>query len=116
MSDYNLTQRERQIVVRLLDLSQNSNDRFAVRLVDPAAAGPARELARVDFGGAGRSIELTKRDLRVLKDEGLIQWDFPDRGTGRMSARETGGHRHARNSWFFKPRLNEERDSCLRDE
>src|SRR5207237_95422 len=52
-----------------------------------AAAGPARELARVDFGGAGHSIELTKRDLRVLKDEGLIhfRWDFPDRGTGRMS-------------------------------
>jgi hypothetical protein len=87
MSDYNLTQRERQIVVRLLDLSRGSNDRFAVRLVDPAAAGPARELARVDFGGAGRSIELTRRDLRVLKDEGLIhfRWDFPDRGTGRMS-------------------------------
>jgi hypothetical protein len=88
MSDYNITQRERQIVVRLLDLSSHSKDRFEARLVDPAAAGPARELARVDFGGAGHSMELTKRDLRVLKDEGLIhfRWDSPDRGTGRLSS------------------------------
>ena len=28
MSDYNLTQRERQIVFRLLDLSQQSKDHF----------------------------------------------------------------------------------------
>jgi len=88
MSDYNLTQRERQIVVRLLDLSSHSKDHFEARLVDPAAAGPAREVARVDFGGAGHSIELTKRDLRVLKDEGLIhfRWHLPDRGTGRLSS------------------------------
>ena len=33
-------------------------------------------------------MELTKRDLRVLKDEGLIyfRWDLPDRGTGRLSS------------------------------
>jgi hypothetical protein len=88
MSDYNLTQRERQIVKRLLDLSQHSKDHFEARLLDPAAAGPARELARLDFGGAGHSMELTKRDLRVLKDEGLIhfRWDRPDRGTGRLSS------------------------------
>jgi hypothetical protein len=88
MSDYNLTQRERQIVVRLLDLSRHSKDHFEARLLDPAAAGPARELARLDFGGAGDSLELTKRDLRVLKDEGLIhfRWDRPDRGTGRLSS------------------------------
>src|SRR5215212_3590595 len=88
MSDYNLTQRERQIVVRLLDLSGQSKDHFEARLVDPAAAGPAREVARLDFGGAGHSMDLTKRDLRVLKDEGLIhfRWHLPDRGTGRLSS------------------------------
>ena len=88
MSDSNLTQRERQIVVRLLDLSRHSNDHFEARLVDPAAAGPAREVARLDFGGAGHSMELTKRDLRVLKDEGLIhfRWHLPDQGTGRLSS------------------------------
>jgi hypothetical protein len=88
MSDYNLTQRERQIVVRLLDLSRHSKDHFEARLVDPAAAGPAREVARLDFGGAGQSMELTKRDLRVLKDEGLIhfRWRLPDRGEGRLSS------------------------------
>ena len=32
-------------------------------------------------------MQLTRRDLRVLKDEGLIhfRWDLPDRGTGRLS-------------------------------
>ena len=86
--EYNLTQRERQIVVRLLDLSRHSKDHFEARLVDAAAAGPGREVARLDFGGAGHSMELTKRDLRVLKDEGLIhfRWHLPDRGTGRLSS------------------------------
>jgi hypothetical protein len=88
MSEYNLTQRERQIVVRLVELSQHSKEQFEARLVDPAAAGPARELARLDFGGTGHSMELTKRDLRVLKDEGLIhfRWHLPDRGAGRLSS------------------------------
>lgn len=33
-------------------------------------------------------MEMTKRDLRVLKDEGLIhfRWDRPDKGTGRLSS------------------------------
>jgi hypothetical protein len=33
-------------------------------------------------------MELTKRDLRVLKDEGLIhfRWHLPDRGQGRLSS------------------------------
>jgi len=86
--EYNLTQRERQIVIRLIDLSQHSKERFEARIVDPAATGPSRELARLDFGGEGHSMELTKRDLRVLKDEGLIhfRWDRPDRGTGRLSS------------------------------
>ena len=89
MLEYNLTQRERQIVVRLFDLSQHSKDHFEARMVDAAAAGPAREVARLDFGGQGHSMELTKRDLRVLKDEGLIyfRWDTPHRGTGRLSTR-----------------------------
>jgi hypothetical protein len=37
MLEYNLTQRERQLVVQLLDLSQHSKDHFEARLVDPAA-------------------------------------------------------------------------------
>jgi hypothetical protein len=94
MLEYNLTQRERQILVRLLDLSRHSKDHFEARLIDPTAAGPTSELARLDFGdgggggGAGHSMELTKRDLRLLKDEGLIyfKWHRPDRGTGRLSS------------------------------
>ena len=88
MLEYNLTQRERQILVRLLHLSQHSKEHFEARIIDPAAAGPLRELARLDFGGAGQSLEVTKRDLRLLKDEGLIHfhWHLPDRGTGRLSS------------------------------
>jgi hypothetical protein len=87
VSEYNLTQRERQIIIRLIDLSQHSKEHFEARIVDPGAAGPARELARLDFGGVGHSMELTRRDLRVLKDEGLVhfRWHLPDRGTGRLS-------------------------------
>ena len=88
MSDYNLTQRERQLVVRLIDLSQRSKELFEARIIDVASAGPSRDLARLDFGGEGHSMEMTKRDLRVLKDEGLIhfRWDRPDKGTGRLSS------------------------------
>jgi len=88
MSEYNLTQRERQVVVRLIGLSQHSKEHFEARLVDPGASGPSREVARLDFGGNGHAMELTKRDLRVLKDEGFIyfRWDLPDRGTGRLSS------------------------------
>ena len=87
MLEYNLTQRERQIVTRLLELSRHSKDRFEARLIDPTSAGPSRELARLDFGG-GESMQLTKRDLRLLKDEGLIhfRWHLPDRGIGRLSS------------------------------
>ena len=87
--EYNLTQRERQILIRLIDLSQHSKERFEARVVNPVGAGPSRELARLDFGGAGHSMELTKRDLRVLKDEGFIhfRWDLPDGGTGRLTGR-----------------------------
>ena len=35
MPEYNLTQRERQIVIRLLELSQQSKERFEARIVDP---------------------------------------------------------------------------------
>ena len=89
MLDYNLTQRERQILIQLLELSRHSKEQFEARIVDPAATGPARDLARLDFGGPDHSMELTKRDLRLLKDEGLIhfRWDVPDRGTGRLSSR-----------------------------
>jgi hypothetical protein len=88
MLEYNLTQRERQIIVLLIDLSQHSKEHFEARIVDPAATGPSRDVARLDFGGVGHSMELTKRDLRVLKDEGLIhfRWHLPDRGTGRLSS------------------------------
>ena len=75
-------------MIRLLEVSRHSKDPFEARLVEPAATGPAREVARLDFGGAGHAMELTKRDLRVLKDEGLIhfRWHLPDRGTGRLSS------------------------------
>ncbi len=93
MLDYNLTQRERELLIRLLDLSKRSKDHFEARILDPAAAGtPRGELARLDFGGvslgADLSMQLTRRDLRVLKDEGLIhfRWNDPDRGTGRLSS------------------------------
>lgn len=88
MLEYNLTQRERQIVVRLLDLSQHSKDHFEAKLLDPASKGPSRELARLHFGKEGHSMEVTKRDLRLLKDEGLIhfRWNRPDQGTGRLSS------------------------------
>src|SRR5687767_1102209 len=88
MLEYNLTQRERQILLQLFELSQHTKEHFEANLVDSAATGPARELARLDFGGKGHSMELTKRDLRVLKDEGLIyfRWDLPDRGRGRLSS------------------------------
>lgn len=88
MLEYNLTQRERQILIRIFELSQHSKDYFEARIVAPAASGPTSELARLDFGGEGHSMELTKRDLRVLKDEGLIhfRWDRPDRGRGRLSS------------------------------
>jgi hypothetical protein len=83
---YNLTQRERQILIELLKLSNNSKAGFEAR-VDVDAQGPARELARLDFGLAGKVMELTKRDLRVLKDEGLIlfHWHAPDQGAGRLT-------------------------------
>jgi hypothetical protein len=94
MHDYNLTQRERQILVRLVTLSQPANEQFDAHITDPGGTGPSREVARIDFGaavgggGGRRSIELTKRDLRLLKDEGLIhfRWDRPDRGRGRLSS------------------------------
>jgi hypothetical protein len=89
MVEYNLTQRERQILVRLFELSQHSKDQFEAVIIDLAATGPSRGLARLDFGGKGHSMELTKRDLRVLNDEALIHfhWELPDRGTGRLSSR-----------------------------
>jgi hypothetical protein len=89
MLEYNLTQRERQLLIKLLELSRNSKDHFEARLMSEPGTGPRSELARLDFGDAGGagSMELTKRDLRLLKDEGLIhfRWNTPDRGTGRLS-------------------------------
>jgi hypothetical protein len=87
--EYNLTQREREILIRVLELSQHSKEHFEAWLLNPSApAGPARELARLDFGGKDHWMEVTKRDLRLLKDEGLIhfRWHRPDRGTGRLSS------------------------------
>src|SRR5688572_6502570 len=89
MLQYNLTQRERQILIQLFELSRRSKEEFEAEIIDLAAAGPSAELARLDFGGKGEAMELTKRDLRTLKDEGFIhfRWDLPDRGTGRLTSR-----------------------------
>jgi len=89
MLQYNLTQRERQILIKLFELSRHSKDEFEAEIIDLAAAGPSSELARLDFGGKGQAMELTKRDLRTLKDEGFIhfRWDLPDRGMGRLTSR-----------------------------
>jgi hypothetical protein len=85
--EYNLTQRERQILIRLLELSQHSKEQFEAR-ANASGEGPAREVARLDFGAAGQTMDVTKRDLRVLKDEGLIHfhWRAPDRGAGRLTS------------------------------
>ena len=87
--EYNLTQRERQILIHLLELSHHSKEDFEAEIVDLAATGPSSERVRLGFGGEGHSMELTRRDLRVLRDEGLIhfRWDLPDHGTGRLSSR-----------------------------
>jgi hypothetical protein len=34
MLDYNLTQRERQIIIRLIELSQHTKEHFEARIVD----------------------------------------------------------------------------------
>src|SRR5687768_11658483 len=88
MLDYNLTQRERQLVIQLLELSKHSKEQFEANIVEADAVGPARELARLSFGPKGHSMELTRRDLRVLKDEGLIhfRWHLPNRGAGRLAS------------------------------
>jgi hypothetical protein len=85
--EYNLTQRERQILVRLLELSQHSKEQFEAR-VNASPEAPAREVARLHFAGGVQTMEVTKRDLRVLKDEGLIhfRWHAPDRGAGRLAS------------------------------
>ena len=90
MSQYNLTQRERQILIQLFELSRHSKEEFEAEIIDLGAdAGPSAELARLDFGGKGQAMELTKRDLLTLKDEGFIhfRWDLPDRGMGRLTSR-----------------------------
>src|SRR5690242_14414240 len=99
MSPYNLTQRERQLLIQLVDLSKHSKENFEARLVEPEFAGPRSEVARLDFGGAGLSMEITKRDLRVFKDEGLIHfhWHRSEQGTGRLSTlafEAVGGNFH----------------------
>lgn len=87
MLAYNLTQRERQLVLELIRLSQHSKEHFETRILNPGAEGPSGELTRLDFG-EGNTIELTKRDLRLLKDEGLIyfRWYASDHGMGRLSS------------------------------
>ena len=89
MLECNLTQRERQLLTQLCHLSRQSKADFEAEVIDLAATGPAAELARLRFSSNGPTMELTKRDLRVLKDEGFIhfRWDLPDGGTGRLTGR-----------------------------
>ena len=88
MLEFNLTQRERQLLTQLCQLSRQSKADFEAEVIDLAATGPTAELARLRFARNGPTMELTKRDLRLLKDEGLIyfRWHLPDRGTGRLSS------------------------------
>ena len=89
MLEFNLTQRERQLLTQLCQLSRQSKADFEAEVIDLAATGPGAELARLRFSSKGPTMELTKRDLRVLKDEGFIhfRWDLPDGGTGRLTGR-----------------------------
>jgi hypothetical protein len=89
MLEFNLTQRERQLLTQLCHLSRQSKADFEAEVIDLAATGPTAELARLRFARNGPTMELTKRDLRVLKDEGFIhfRWDLPDGGTGRLTGR-----------------------------
>ena len=89
MLEFNLTQRERQLLTQLCQLSRQSKADFEAEVIDLAATGPTAELARLRFARNGPTMELTKRDLRVLKDEGFIhfRWDLPDGGTGRLTGR-----------------------------
>jgi hypothetical protein len=89
MLECNLTQRERQLLTQLCQLSRQSKADFEAEVIDLAATGPAAELARLCFSSKGPTMELTKRDLRILKDEGFIhfRWDLPDGGTGRLTGR-----------------------------
>ena len=89
MLEFNLTQRERQLLTQLCHLSRQSKADFEAEVIDLAGTGPAAELARVRFSSKGPTMELTKRDLRVLKGEGFIhfRWDLPDGGTGRLTGR-----------------------------
>ena len=89
MLEYNLTQRERQLLIQLIDLSQHTKETFDALPADPLAVGPGSELVVLDFGGgATESMKLTKRDLRLFKDEGLIyfRWDTVTHGSGRLSS------------------------------
>src|SRR5512133_4172877 len=89
MLEFNLTQGERQVLTQLCDLSRQSKAEFEAEVIDLGATGAAAELARLRFAPKGPTMELTKRDLRVLKDEGFIhfRWDLPDGGTGRLTGR-----------------------------
>ena len=89
MLEFNLTQRERQLLTQLCTLSKQSKADFDAEVVDLGATGPGAELVRLRFGAKGLEMELTKRDLRVLKDEGFIHfhWNLPHEGTGRLTGR-----------------------------
>jgi hypothetical protein len=88
MLEFNLTQRDRQILMQLIDLSRRSREQFEAHIPDVAATGPGRETARITFGAAEPSMTVTKRDLRLLKDEGMIhfRWHTPTQGSGRLSS------------------------------
>jgi hypothetical protein len=88
MLEFNLTQRERQLLIHLCTLSGQSKADFDAEIADLATAGPGAELVRLRFAPKGPAMELTKLDLRVLKDEGFIHfhWNLPDSGTGRLTS------------------------------
>ena len=74
MLQYNLTQRERQILVKLYELSRHSKEEFEAEIIDLGAdAGPSAELARLDFGGKGCCREGIAAELKeIVGDTGGV--------------------------------------------
>ena len=83
---------ERQIIVRLLELSQHSKDHFEARIVAPGGQGPSREVARLegrtilgftgymrDWHGLNRVVDLIADNRQIEGLHFLVIGDGPAR-------------------------------------